>query len=479
MRKKGVRRRWLAAGTGVMSLAVMACAALGTRFHHSHTGSVPARGPSLLGTGAVTTLTSLVNPAAMKVGPVQDGVVMRKFPYPYQAMLAISSDADHETLRKLNLIHEFLNTHVMTPWGPGLGLDVADSFFMYNGSDLRSTVDVGKPLADEFTYFKGTSQQRYGADIIDKYIHDGWLDTLHTFGDFSMRNPSRTRFSRVLAEQAIAALRAHGDEITVWTDHGNQSNVDNFGRYGRSKFYAYQQGANPWSKYYHTDLTIPYGIRFVWPDDTSDVFGHPSMIYPIRLPDGRDVWGFWRYTNTGFTKLGAPIWCWSVNDLYKVLTLGHLDSLVASHDYAVIATHLCANSAPLPLPMSAVDALRLVACFDEDGQILVARTSRLLQYNVAQQYLRWHVTSHDGRTIIHIDTIADPVFGVHRPSLDEIRGITFYVKNPAHTTIEIGDTPVPRSLLQRNPSDGVDPSIGIRWWPADTTNYAVNAPGIA
>jgi hypothetical protein len=441
-------------------------------------------GPTVLSPSPGERITSIpsapmLNPAAMEVGQPQDGVVLRKFPYPYQAMLAISPDADHETLRKFNLVHEFLNTHARTPWGPGLGLDVADSFFMYNGSNVPTQTDVGKPLSDELSYFKGTSDVRYGADVIDRYIHVGWIDTLHTFGDFTMTDSRQTKFTRALAERAIAALRAHGDEITVWTDHGNQSNVDNFGRYGVSKFDSYQQGANPWSEYYHTDLTIPYGVRFVWPDNTDDVFAHSSMIYPIRLPDGRDVWGFWRYTNTGYTKKGAPLWCWSVNDPNKALTPSHLDQLVLKHDYSVIVTHFFANNTPLPLPASAVDALRLLARYDDDGQVLVARTSRLLQYNVTEQYLRWHVTRAGRETVIHLDAIADPLFGTHRPSLDEVRGITFYVQDPAHIVIDIGNTPVPASLLQRNPSDGVAPSIGIRWWPADTTNYAVNAPGIA
>ena len=59
---------------------------------------------------------------------------MRKFPYPYQAMLALSSDADSETLRKFNLVHQFINTREMTPAGRGLGLDFADSFFMTTGT---------------------------------------------------------------------------------------------------------------------------------------------------------------------------------------------------------------------------------------------------------------------------------------------------------------------------------------------------------
>lgn len=90
----------------------------------------------------------------------ESSVHLRKFPYPYKAMLAISSDCDHETLRKFNLIHAFINTK--------LGLDVSDSFFMYNGCDLPAPIDIHHlPITHLFTYFNGTTANPYGAALID------------------------------------------------------------------------------------------------------------------------------------------------------------------------------------------------------------------------------------------------------------------------------------------------------------------------
>lgn len=404
---------------------------------------------------------------------------MRKFPYPYDAMLAISSDADSETLRKFNLIHEFINTTQMTPLGKGLGLDFADSFFMYNGDNLPGYVDINhEPMSDELSWFKGVSNQPYAAAILNHYIHVGWIDTMHTFGDFSQRNPNDTLFSRKLAVQAIDALKADGDDLTVWTDHGNKSNVDNFGDYGKSPFYNYQQGANPWSKYYHTDITIPYGIRFVWPDGASDQFGMSSMIYPLKLPDGREVWGFWRYTSEGFNAKGDPEWNWTPFGLNEQLSPAHLEEIEAHHDYSIVAQHLCGTTYPGVLPQPAVEALRRLAQQYYEGKILVTRTSRLLNYNVVQQYVSYRVTYEQGKAYIHILAILDPVFGAYVPTLNDIRGLTFYTSNPAETVIEIRNTPVPANLIQENRSDGVAPSIGIKWWPVDTTNYAETAPGI-
>jgi hypothetical protein len=404
---------------------------------------------------------------------------MRKFPYPYQAMLAISSDADSETLRKFNLVHEFINTTQMTPLGRGLGLDFADSFFMYNGTNEPGYVDINhEPMSDELSYFKGVTDQPYAASVINHYIHVGWIDTMHTYGDFSQVDQNKTLFRRQLAKQAIDALNANGDNITVWTDHGNRSNVDNFGAYGEEPFYSYQQGANPWSKYYHTNWTIPYGVKFVWADMSSSKIGMKSVIYPLTLPDGRHVWGFWRYTNSGYNSKGVPQWNWTPYKLASQLNPANLHELERLHEYSVVAQHLCGTPYPGVLGQSAVNALRLLATEYHDGRILVTRTSRLLQYNVTQQYVSYDVTYHGGKAYIHIREILDPVLGAHIPSMNEIRGLTFYTSNPARTVIEIGDHPIPNSLVQENQSDGVHPSVAVKWFPVDTTNYAETEPGV-
>ncbi|GMA61030.1 hypothetical protein NZD89_15365 [Alicyclobacillus fastidiosus] len=399
---------------------------------------------------------------------------MRRFPYPYDSMLAISSDADHETLRKFNLIHEFVNTHQKTPFGYyGLGLPFADSFFMYNGSNINSPVDTGNtPITQEMSWYKGVSNQQFDAKEINHYIKCGWIDTLHSYGDFSRQNQWTTLFSRQLAVRAINTLKENDDYLTVWTDHGNQSNVDNFGLYGTNPFYNYQLGSAPKTPYYHTDLTIPYGVRFVWPDGNSDVFGHTSMIYPITLPDGRKVWGFYRYTSSGYTSNGNPKWDWSVGNLSQQLTPQNLESLEKSHDYSIIAQHLEAINTKLPLPQNAIDALWLLAGQYDKKKILVSTTSQLLNYNVSQQYLHYDVTYSSGLAYIHINSITDPVDGTYIPTLTDIRGVTFYTSDPSRTIIEIWDRPIPSSYVQHNPSDGVAPSVGIKWFTWNTTNYA-------
>lgn len=404
---------------------------------------------------------------------------MRKFPYPYDAMLAISSDADSETLRKFNLVHEFINTKSKTPIGRGLGLDFSDSFFMYNGDNLHGAVDINQePMSDELTYFKGVTTKPYGAFVINQYIQNGWIDTMHSYGDFSQINQKNTLFKRELAKQGVAVLKSQNIGITVWTDHGNKSNVDNFGAYGKAPFYAYQQGATPTSKYYHTNWTIPYGIKFVWADLSSDDFGMRSVIFPIMLSDGRRVWGFWRYTNENYTQQGDPDWNWTPFRLNEQLTPVHLSEIEKKHEISIIAQHLSGTIYPGALPSIAIQSLKALAKEQDKGHILVARTSRLLQYNVAEQYVSFDVTKSASDTYIHIRTILDPVFGAHVPTLDEIRGLTFYTSNPSSTVIDIGDQPIPADMVQTNKSDGIHPSIGVKWYPKDTTDYTITDPSV-
>lgn len=455
----------------VWAAGVIAAAAIGTGIYGLQQIKHPQTNP-----GNMTQELSL-QPSTQQAPKV---LGMRKFPYPYQAMLAISSDADHETLRKFNLIHEFINTHDMTPFGYyGIGIPFADSFFMYNGSNTDKVIDYGdvrKP--HELSWFKGTSNQPYAASILNYYIHVGWIDTLHSWGDFTMKDPFETRFSPELAAQAIQALKANGDYLTVWTDHGNQSNVDDMGDFGLTRFYRYQQGANPWSPYYHADMTIPYGVRFIWADGANDHFGMSSMIYPMRLPNGDKVWGFWRYTSNGWNRYGQPEWNWTVGDLSEQITRQKLEWLEQHHDYSIIAQHLEALNTKLPLPPNAIDALWLLAGQYDQKKLLIATTSQLLNYNVVQQYVRYHVTYGDGKAYIHIDGVVDPVDGSYMPTLADIRGLTFYTTNPNNTVIELGNLPVPDSLIVRNPSDGHAPSIGIRWFTWSTKNYAIHSKSV-
>ncbi len=406
-------------------------------------------------------------------------VTQRKFPWPYQSMLAIESDADHTDLRKFNIIHEFLNTKSETMLGKGLGLDISDSFFLYNGSNEPEEIDYnGATVRNEMTMFKGTSNvPSVYAPILLYYIRHGWIDTFHSAGDFSRVDSNTTLFSRQLEVNAMNFLKKENEvSINVFTDHGNQSNVANFGSY--IPFDHYMQGDNPHTRYYITDLLEHEGVRFVWSDHYDSQYIYNTMLYPITLRDGSEMWGFYRFTGTRkvvYEPRGGMIadWntMWNPGYLWEQLTQTRLDELVKAHGYTVIATHLEGNANQFPLNTQTIEALVHLAHMQDHGLILVARTSRLLNYNLVQQGVRDHVVydKKNGITNIDITNVVNPVDGNFIPTWQQLRGITFYVKDPDYAMITIRGVPVPAWDVTRSPQ-----TIGLRWYSPDTTNWAVN-----
>lgn len=75
-------------------------------------------------------------------------------------------------------------------------------------------------------------------------------------------------------------------------------------------------------------------------------------------------------------------------------------------------------------------------------------------------------------TTIVIDQIRDPVLGYYRPTLEQLRGITFYTSNPQATTLKVGRFTIPKEQLVSNQPDYTgQPSIEIKWFPANTNDY--------
>src|SRR5512147_601800 len=91
--------------------------------------------------------------------PVEESAVMvRPFPYPYRAALAISNDIDNTgTFEEFVEIHKFLNTHEKTSMGEGVGLNIGNTFLFWE-----------PPLGKTISYF-GSTDPRIAKTIM-KYI---------------------------------------------------------------------------------------------------------------------------------------------------------------------------------------------------------------------------------------------------------------------------------------------------------------------
>lgn len=397
-------------------------------------------------------------------------------------MIAISNDIDGTDIQNFRELHRFLNTEKDTRMGPGVGLDIADSFWMYNLADETTNGETQYAGDDTMSYWRGhCSEATQNAEEIRQYINCGWIDTLHSYGDFSIEGG----FTRTHAEEAIAELNTVGCQVQVWTNHGDIKNSQNFYGTINNNF----TGDNPDSDAYHTDLTLNNGIEFVW-NKTGSQLGYESIIKPVSLWDGQQVWGFQRFThNTGpksflrnqlgkvasrvetitgissriFTVLKSNLW--HPERLHEQLSEKNLQQLVDNGQYAIIGQHLgCREKL---LPVSARKALRRLRERQDEKDILVTRTSRLLEYNRVWKFLEYSVHGD----VIDISHVADPIFDDFVPEIEQLRGITFYTEGPSTTSITLRGDPIPEDELKKNPPDGEMSSIGVRWFEPDRTDY--------
>lgn len=404
---------------------------------------------------------------------------LRKFPYPYRAMFTFASDIDDTTPREFTVYHRFLNTKEMTPAGPGLGLDIGDTLWVYMGNNKFNKTDIhGESLESVMTVNKFLDpKSSHNANMIKHYFDAGWIDSMHTFGDFSRIDRDKdVVFSRQLAVDAWDNLLKLGVRPQVWINHGNEGNVQSFGAWNPKGFSYYQAGDDPKSPYYHTDLTIKNGVRFVWNSVGETEFGQESPIFPITLRDGQKIWGFHRYTHEIVN--GGINWSWDPGKIGQVITKERLDELVQKQQYNITAQHFGGAQGEFTFHRPAdVKALRMIAEYNDSGKILVARTARMLNYAVAQQFINYKIVEKNHRNYVILKSINDPQFGPQPVTLDKVRGLTFYVDNPEQTTIMMYRKAIPQEEIQINPADETGrKSISIKWFQPDTTDYSKTAP---
>jgi sulfotransferase family protein len=403
----------------------------------------------------------------------------RKFPYPFKAMLAVSTDIDFTTPNIFRQTHRFMNTREETKMGRGVGLDVANSCWLYNPRE--------RP---ELRYFRHVDWHDPApeAEELASYICCGWVDTLHTYGNFTGALYGRERFSRQHAVEALKVLADLGVELKVWVNHGGAGNIQNFGRAD------YMEGDRPGSAAYHTDLLLEHGLLFAWNHDDNVTFGHDSMLSPLELEDGRRVWGFPR----AFQELDPPeealetaarvfsasgerpggtkwLFSWYPDLLPWQLAPAKLETLVEHGQYAVVAQHLGALAGPQGYGTTysdpAVDAFRTLADFRDRGLVLVSATSRLLEYNRVSEHLVYRSFESADRETIRIDKVADPVFGDFVPTVQQLRGVTFAVADRERVELTVGDEPVPDELVVRVRDEKEGDLVGIAWHEPDATDY--------
>lgn len=419
------------------------------------------------------------------------GKVIRKFPYSFRNMFAILSDADCNDKEKFEGTHKFMNTLAYcNKMGQGVGLDIGDTFFMGQVGKVYKT----KPWEKEWYYWDCKTRREIAAEYIRKYIKVGWIDIPHTFFNYEDKNA----FSR---EQAIAVVkewRRIDYKPIAWVDHADCPwNIMEF------------PGADPNSEFYCADIARQAGIKVFWvpltimPQDIKiktlrGNLGFDTCLITRKLPDDRNIWGLLRSYAGGQTNntwLGKCINRALFGDQLSNGKPANLDT------YIIISTHLGYGDSDglwdnqrytienniyelnggKWFNDETIQAFRDLKMKQNDGEILVTRSSRLIKYNLAHDMLTKYANTADGFTKVKsqagekiiISKIHDDCFGEYVPDVEDLRGITFYCENPQTAQIWIGDTKIDSSEIQMNDKDHTgSKSIGIKWYKQDTTDYS-------
>jgi hypothetical protein len=380
-------------------------------------------------------------------------VVLRRFPWPFRAMLAICSDLDETPdSRTYFEIARFLNSTEATAMGPGVGLEVGNTMYF----DMPP---------GQFSYW-GTDDR--GRAMARALMRSGHIDAIHSWGDLAT--------SRGHAERDLAELEGQGCRLEVWIDHSRAPS--NFG-----PDIMRGSGDLPGAAAYHADLTLAYGVRHVWRGRTTGLtgqdvtvgvgsflpilrrrqalvsmrsalkeavkvalglgghtrwrmYGANRVCRPSTLRDGRRVWEFLR-TNPSW---GGPGESATAAGIEEALTARMLSRLVACEGVAVLYTHLGkVRDRDRPLGEGTERAFRHLARLRDEGAVQVTSTSRLLRFVTVRDSLRYRAVLEGERVVVVIESVDDPVSGPRVPSERDLDGLAFGIAGARPVQVRLAD----------------------------------------
>lgn len=400
-------------------------------------------------------------------------IAIRKHPYPFKASLAICNDLDGFAFESFIELHRFLNTGMSTSLGDGLNLEIGDSFWMYC---------VDSDVSCAFSYFEGlTDEPSPYAEAISKLVRAGYLDCLHTYGNFNQYGG----FRRSYAEKAIAEMERRGMRVRTWVDHGDMHNFQNINYLGGMRERPIGGGSTTRIIEYHTDLCKKFGVKFYWPMIVTPMIGQGRRIGlgDMTRSSGRRKWLAGSLLLYGILKLmprgvlerkpvllgkkaqvdllienpliykrtlagGDKIYCFQrygdwfsdgADSLGDTLSEKNLDRLIETQGSSVVYVHMARKPAGCRgiLPDAAVSALRRMAAHYNSGNIYVTTTSRLLTHHMIAENLVWSAASEGHRQVINIEMVHDDIDGDFVPTVEDLQGMTFYTGDPGKTSIRL------------------------------------------
>ena len=392
-------------------------------------------------------------------------VSLRKYPYPYRAMLAICSDLDETPNKDIYFeTARYLNTTEQTSLGKGVGLEVGNTIYF----DMPE---------HNFSY---TNTDDDGRQKIHQLIDSGHIDCLHSFGDFVN--------DRALIEKHWNDIQSGQRKIEVWVDHAQApTNLDNDIMQG--------QGAEPGKPAYHSDLTVQSGsLAFIWKGRVTScvaqnakrsyraVFNKQQIKASLKTMTLEFIKGWLaRFGNIKYamhkdnkvlrkstlvdgTNINEfmrcnPAWggvsCFDqARGIHNVLTKKVLDTLVDKEGCSILYSHLGkVHSVAEPFTQDTRQAFELLAEYQKNNKILTTTTRRLLGYNRAYDELSFIVKSMGDQTHIYLST---------EYSGEDLNGLTWYVDQPEKVSLYVNEQ-LFDGLIINPPDINNRSSVSIPW----------------
>ncbi|HUT70501.1 MAG TPA: hypothetical protein VMW89_07460 [Desulfatiglandales bacterium] len=306
------------------------------------------------------------------------------------------------------------------------------------------------------SYFQGASgNPSKESGFLREAVQEGWIDSLHGYGDFVSRNA----FSRGLAERALDELIKNNIKITVWIDHGSADNSQNIAIPN-----LLSRGDNPkHRRAYHTDLLGDYGILFVAGYNTDLVGQNGKRRWPAkpltqqtvpfvfakrlhgrlygkrlltkrRFRDGRLFYSFCRARN-GVLRPSA-------STLFHQLSDENVQKLIESEGIMILYQHLGAvdkgaNEFPY-LDQQAREALRNIAQKHDENVVWVAPTSRILKYSYVFESISLDAANQDDKVLITIRNMNDIIRQFESEDLQDI-SFRVHTQDDKNIVLRYGD----------------------------------------
>jgi hypothetical protein len=393
-------------------------------------------------------------------------VMLRKYPYPYQAMMAICSDLDETPSTEIYFeTVKYLNTSEDTLLGKGVNLEVGNTIYF----DMHQ---------DQFSY---TNTDDLGRSKIHLLIESGHIDCLHSFGDFVT--------DRAQLEQYWQVIQSGKRKIEVWVDHGQA--ITNF-----DADIMKGEGAIKGKKAYHSDLTVQNGeLAFIWKGRVTSIvaqnatrsykaiFNINNIVKSIKTillefikgwlaRLGNVKYGMHKNNNVIRNSMlidGTPIIefmrcnpSWggvSVFDnargIHQVLTKKTLNTLVKKEGCSVFYSHLGkVFSGSEPFSKQNKQAFKLLSEYFHRKDILVTTTRRLLGYLRTVENIKFTLEKKANETFIYV---------VSDFSDEDLQGLTWYCDDPKTVRVFCNNLEITNTLVTNSADHTGQPSVSIPW----------------